>query len=342
MLVNEFDFDLPQALIAQTPLANRSDSRLMVLRKDLEMVIDDKFSSIQKYLKAGDVLVLNDSKVIPARLIGVKEGTLAKVEVLLLSQSGDTWETLVGNARVVKQGTIISFGEGKLKAKCLKVLPEGLRVMQFMYQGLFFEVLDQLGQIPLPPYIHQTLSDKERYQTVYAQQPGSVAAPTAGLHFTKTLIADIEKMGVTVVYLTLHIGLGTFRPVKVDKIIDHHMHREYYQIDQNTADILNKAKQKKQRIVAVGTTCCRTLEANFSKYQHFEATSESTDIFIYPGYQFKAINTLITNFHLPKSTLVMLVSAFAGKEFLLNSYQKAIELEYRFFSFGDSMMICNE
>jgi len=342
VLVKDFDFDLPENLIAQSPLKKRSESRLLVVKPKSEDIIDEKFSDIVKYMKAGDVLVRNNTKVIPARLYGTKEETGALVEVLLLHNENDNWTCLVGNAKAVKLHTMIIFADGLLKAKCIAVEDEGIRVFQMIYTGIFYELLEKLGTVPLPPYIHEKLDDTKRYQTVYAKKPGSAAAPTAGFHFTDELFSEIKKKGVKVVDLTLHIGLSTFRPVKVSEVNKHIMHSEYYQLSQETADILNEAKKNKQRIIAVGTTSCRTLEANFSKFGCFEAEDSSTDIFIFPGYKFKAIDCLITNFHLPKSTLVMLVAALAGKDFILKAYNYAIEKGYRFFSFGDSMFISNE
>ncbi len=339
MKVSDFDFDLPEELIAQTPLKKRDTSRFMVLNRKKQTIEDKYFYDIIDYLHEGDILVRNNTKVIPARLFGIKEETNGHVEVLLLKDKGnDIWECLVGNARIVKVDTIISFG-GILKAKCIEVRDGGIRIFQMMYNGIFYEILDELGTMPLPPYIKEKLEDQNRYQTVYAKIAGSAAAPTAGLHFTDEIIEKIKAKGVDILDVTLHVGLGTFRPVKVDDVNDHHMHSEFYMIDEDVADQLNKAKENHQRIISVGTTSTRTLEANFRKYGKFKATSENTDIFIYPGYQFEAIDALITNFHLPKSTLLMLISAFAGKEFVFNAYQHAVEERYRFFSFGDSMMI---
>ncbi len=339
MKVSDFDFDLPEELIAQTPLKKRDTSRFMVLNRKKQTIEDKYFYDIIDYLHEGDILVRNNTKVIPARLFGIKEETNGHVEELLVKDKGnDIWECLVGNARIVKVDTIISFG-GILKAKCIEVRDGGIRIFQMMYNGIFYEILDELGTMPLPPYIKEKLEDQNRYQTVYAKIAGSAAAPTAGLHFTDEIIEKIKAKGVDILDVTLHVGLGTFRPVKVDDVNDHHMHSEFYMIDEDVADQLNKAKENHQRIISVGTTSTRTLEANFRKYGKFKATSENTDIFIYPGYQFEAIDALITNFHLPKSTLLMLISAFAGKEFVFNAYQHAVEERYRFFSFGDSMMI---
>ena len=340
MKLSEFDFDLPEELIAQHPVDKRDTSRLMVLNREKQTIEHRHFYDIVDYLKPGDVLVRNNTKVIPARLFGIKEATNGHVEVLLLKDLGnDTWECLVGNARIVKVDTEITFGEGLLKAKCLEVKDEGIRVFKMIYDGIFYEILDKLGTMPLPPYIKEKLTDQNRYQTVYAKIEGSAAAPTAGLHFTDEIIEKIKAKGVEILDVTLHVGLGTFRPVKVDDILDHHMHSEYYMIEPDVADKLNEAKANGQRIIAVGTTSTRTLEANIKKYGKFTATHENTDIFIYPGYQYEAIDCLITNFHLPKSTLLMLISAFATKDFIFKAYHEAIEQKYRFFSFGDSMLI---
>ncbi|TLS39268.1 tRNA preQ1(34) S-adenosylmethionine ribosyltransferase-isomerase QueA [Pseudalkalibacillus caeni] len=341
MEVNLFDFDLPEELIAQTPLLDRASSRLMVLDPENGEVMHEKFSSIIDYLKPGDCLVLNDTKVLPARLFGVKEETGAKVEVLLLKQiEGDRWETLLKPAKRVKDGTMLSFGDGVLKAKCVKEMDHGGRELEFIYDGVFYEVLEQLGEMPLPPYITETLDDQDRYQTVFAKNRGSAAAPTAGLHFTEELLQKIEEKGVHIAFITLHVGLGTFRPVSVDKIEEHVMHGEFYQLTKGTAELLNKVKEGGGRIVSVGTTSTRTLETVASKNNgEFEEASGWTDIFIFPGYEFKAIDGLITNFHLPKSTLLMLVSALAGRENILNAYHQAVEERYRFFSFGDAMLI---
>ena len=341
MNIEEFDYDLPKELIAQTPLEDRSSSRLLVLNKNNGKVKHEHFYNIVNYLKKGDVLVLNDTKVIPARLIGVKEETGAVIELLLLKDIGnDTWECLSRPAKRLKVGTIVSFGDGMLKAIVTKKLDEGMVQVKLSYDGILMEILDKLGTMPLPPYIHEKLENKDRYQTVYAKNIGSAAAPTAGLHFTEELLKEIEKMGVIVCFVTLHVGLGTFRPVEVENILEHHMHSEFYVMDEKTANILNEAKRDGRRIIAVGTTSTRTLETIASKNDgHFVACSGNTDIFIYPGYTFKGINCLITNFHLPKSTLVMLVSALAGRENILQAYQEAIANKYRFFSFGDAMFI---
>ena len=340
MKLSEFDFNLPEELIAQRPLDKRDTSRLMVLNREKQTIEHKHFYDIIDYLQPGDILVRNNTKVIPARLFGIKEETNGHVEVLLLKDLGDdTWECLVGNARIVKIDTVITFGEGLLKAKCIKIKDEGIRVFKMIYTGIFFEILDQLGTMPLPPYIKEKLNDQNRYQTVYAKIEGSAAAPTAGLHFTDEIIEKIKAKGIEILDVTLHVGLGTFRPVKVDDILDHHMHSEFYMIEPDVAKKLNQAKPNGQRIIAVGTTSTRTLEANIKKYGKFTATHENTDIFIYPGYQYEAIDCLITNFHLPKSTLLMLISAFASKEFIFKAYQEAIDKKYRFFSFGDSMFI---
>ena len=340
MKLSEFDYNLPEELIAQTPLQKRDTSRLMVLNRKERTIEDKHFYDILDYLHAGDILVRNNTKVIPARLYGTKEETNGHVEVLLLKDLGNNvWECLVGNARIVKMGTIITFGDGSLKAKCIYIGEEGIRHFEMIYDGIFYEILDHLGMMPLPPYIKEKLEDSSRYQTVYAKIEGSAAAPTAGLHFTDEILQKVQEKGVEILDVTLHVGLGTFRPVKVDDVLEHHMHSEFYMIDEETAQKLNTAKANGQRIISVGTTSTRTLEANYKKYGQFKATQESTDIFIYPGYQFEAIDALITNFHLPKSTLVMLVSAFADKEFIMEAYHHAVEEKYRFFSFGDCMFI---
>jgi len=340
MKISEFDYYLPEELIAQTPLKQRDTSRLMVLDRKNETIEDKHFYDILDYLHEGDILVRNNTKVIPARLYGIKEETNGHVEVLLLKDLGnDIWECLVGNARIVKMDTVITFGDGSLKAKCVHIGEEGIRHFQMIYDGIFYEILDKLGTTPLPHYIKEKLDDPDRYQTVYAKVEGSAAAPTAGLHFTDDIIKKIKAKGVEILDVTLHVGLGTFRPVKVDDVNDHIMHSEFYIIDEEIADKLNKAKANGQRIISVGTTSTRTLESNFKKYGCFKATHESTNIFIYPGYQFEAIDALITNFHLPKSTLVMLVSAFANKPYIMKAYHHAVEEKYRFFSFGDCMFI---
>ncbi len=340
MEVKDFDYYLPEELIAQTPLKVRDSSRLLVLDKETGEVEHKVFSNIIDYLEKGDTLVLNDTKVLPARLIGVKEETGAVIEVLLLKNlEGDEWECLVKPARRIKVGTVVSFGEGKLKAECTGEFDEGIRHFKLLYNGILMEILEELGTMPLPPYIHEKLEDQSRYQTVYAKEVGSAAAPTAGLHFTKELLQRIEDKGINICYVTLHVGLGTFRPVSVEKIEDHEMHSEYYQMTREVADKLNETKRLGGRIIAVGTTSTRTLETIMSLYPEFRECSGWTNIFIYPGYKFKAIDCLITNFHLPKSTLVMLVSALAGREHILNAYKIAVDEKYRFFSFGDAMFI---
>ena len=340
MRTEDFDFNLPQHLIAQTPLKDRSSSRLLVVDRKTGTYTDHHFSEIIDFLRPDDIIVRNNTRVIPARLFGTKEITGAHVELLLLRNTGnDIWECLVGNAKVVKPGTVVSFGDGQLKARCLSYGENGVRFMKMLYEGIFMEVLDQLGEVPLPPYIKEKLSDPERYQTVYSKIEGSAAAPTAGLHFTDELIRKIEEKGCRFVDITLHIGLGTFRPVQVDDINDHHMHSEHYEISKEAAEILTAARHNGQRIVAVGTTSVRTLESVWQKYGCFKETTDETDIFIYPGYQFKAVDAMVTNFHLPKSTLIMMISAFAGKQLIWDAYQHAIDEEYRFFSFGDSMFI---
>lgn len=341
MKVDDFDYYLPEELIAQTPLQKRDESRLMVLDKETGEVEHKKFYDIIDYLEEGDSLVLNDTKVLPARLIGEKEDTHAVIEVLLLKNiENDDWECLTKPARRIKEGTIVSFGNGELKMRCIKVLDEGIRHFEMIYDGIFYEILDKLGTMPLPPYIHEKLEDQSRYQTVYAREVGSAAAPTAGLHFTKELLNKIKNKGVNICYITLHVGLGTFRPVSVADVKDHEMHSEFYSMSSSVANILNKTKKAGKKIVAVGTTSTRTLETIATNNNgRFVECSGFTKIFIYPGYQFKAIDTLITNFHLPKSTLVMLVSALAGRENILNAYKCAVSEKYRFFSFGDAMII---
>ena len=340
MNINEYDYFLPEDRIAQTPLKNRSDSKLLVLNKENGSIKDEIFKNVINYLKPGDTLVLNDTKVIPARLIGEKEDTKAIIELLLLKNTeGDVWECLSRPQKRLHVGTIVTFGDGSLKARVIDVKEEGLVDVELLYDGILMEILDKLGTMPLPPYIHEKLEDQSRYQTVYAKNIGSAAAPTAGLHFTKELLSEIERMGVTLVYVTLHVGLGTFRPVEVEDITKHKMHSEYYSLNKESADILNKAKEEKRNIYAVGTTSTRVLETIASKYGKFMECSGNTDIFIYPGYKFKAINGLITNFHLPKSTLIMLVSALAGKDNIMHAYKHAIDNGYRFFSFGDAMFI---
>jgi len=340
MDVKDFYFDLPEELIAQDPLEDRSASRLLVLNKETGEMEHKHFRDILSYLNPGDCLVINDTKVIPARLFGVKEGTDAKIEILLLKRrENDIWETLVKPGKKAKPGTVIHFGDGLLKGTVLDVVDEGNRLIQFSYEGIFEEILDQLGQMPLPPYIKHQLKDKNRYQTVYAKHEGSAAAPTAGLHFTEELLAQIEEMGVKIAHVTLHVGLGTFRPVKVDDILDHHMHSEFYIVEEEEAKKINDTKRDGGRVICVGTTSCRTLESATGDDGILKAGSGWTEIFIYPGYQFKILDALITNFHLPESTLVMLVSALAGREHILNAYQEAVNQRYRFFSFGDAMFI---
>lgn len=335
-----FDYNLPEELIAQTPLEKRDEAKLLVLDKVTGEIEHKKFYDIISYLEKGDTLVLNNTKVLPARLLGEKTDTHALIEVLLLKNLGEnTWETLVKPARRIKEGTIVSFGDGRLKCKCTKVLDEGIRHFEFIYDGIFLEILDSLGAMPLPPYIHEKLEDKTMYNTVYAKEEGSAAAPTAGLHFTNELLKKIEEKGINICYVTLHVGLGTFRPVKVDDIKKHHMHSEYYNMSKEVAKKLNETKKNNKKIIAVGTTSTRVLETVMKNHNQFEESAGWTDIFIYPGYDYKAIDSLITNFHLPKSTLVMLVSALAGRENILNAYNKAVKDKYRFFSFGDAMFI---
>ncbi|MCM1370617.1 MAG: tRNA preQ1(34) S-adenosylmethionine ribosyltransferase-isomerase QueA [Clostridium sp.] len=339
MKVEEFNFNLPNELIAQTPLEKRDLSRLLVLDKKTGEITHKHFTDIIDYLEKGDTLVLNDTKVLPARLYGIKEDTNAKIEILMLKEvTNDIWECLVKPAKRVKIGTVISFGN-KLKAECIDEFDEGIRHFKLIYDGILYEILDELGDMPLPPYIHEKLKDKNRYQTVYAKKEGSAAAPTAGLHFTVDLLEKIKSKGVNIVYITLHVGLGTFRPVNVENVEKHKMHSEFYMMSDNTANVLNETRKNKKKIISVGTTSTRTLETIMNLYGEFKECSGTTDIFIYPGYKFKAVDKLITNFHLPKSTLVMLVSALAGKDNIMNAYKIAIENEYRFFSFGDSMFI---
>ena len=343
MNVTDFNFELPQELIAQDPLEDRAASRRLVLNKETGNISHRHFRDIRQYLKKGDCLVINDTKVIPARLIGHKLGTDAKIEVLLLKRKSDNvWETLVKPGKKMKEGAEVSFGDGLLKGTVVGVVDEGNRLIQFEYDGIFEEILDQLGQMPLPPYITHQLKDKSRYQTVYAKHDGSAAAPTAGLHFTQELLQEIQDMGVTIAHVTLHVGLGTFRPVKVDTIEEHHMHSEFYVVEEEEAKKINDTKKNGGRVICVGTTSCRTLESATGEDGILKAGSGWTDIFIYPGYRFKILDCLITNFHLPESTLVMLVSALAGREHILNAYQEAIKERYRFFSFGDAMFITND
>lgn len=336
----DFYFELPQELIAQDPLEDRSGSRLLVLDKESGEIEHRIFRDIKEYLEPGDCLVINDTKVIPARLIGSKVGTNAKIEILLLKRKeNDIWETLVKPGKKAKPGTKISFGEGLLIGEVLDVVDEGNRLIQFSYEGIFEEILDQLGQMPLPPYITHQLEDKNRYQTVYAKHSGSAAAPTAGLHFTPELLEEIKESGVEIAHVTLHVGLGTFRPVKVENIQEHHMHSEFYRIEASEAEKINRAKRKGHRVICVGTTSCRTVESAAKPDGTLSECSGWTEIFIYPGYRFKVLDCLLTNFHLPESTLIMLVSALAGREHVLHAYEEAVKERYRFFSFGDAMLI---
>lgn len=341
MDLKDFNYDLPEELIAQDPLEDRSSSRLMVLHKDTGRIEHKIFRDIIDYLNPGDCLVINDTKVIPARLMGIKEDTGAAIEVLLLKRNADdVWECLVKPGKKARTGARIVFGEGLLVGEIVDVIEDGNRMIKFHYEGIFEEILDKLGQMPLPPYITHKLQDKNRYQTVYAKNEGSAAAPTAGLHFTKELLDNIKEKGVNVVSITLHVGLGTFRPVKVDKIEEHHMHTETFNISKEAADTINRTRAAGGRVIAVGTTSCRTLESAAADDGTIPARSGDTDIFIYPGYKFKAIDCLITNFHLPESTLIMLVSALAGRDNIMNAYETAVKERYRFFSFGDAMFIC--
>lgn len=340
MDVKDFYYDLPEELIAQDPLEDRSSSRLLVLDKETGEIEHRVFRDILSYLRKGDCLVINDTKVIPARLIGSKEGTDARIEVLLLKRrENDIWETLVKPGKKAKPGTVIQFGDGLLKGTVVDIVEEGNRLIQFSYKGIFEEILDRLGQMPLPPYITHQLKDKNRYQTVYAKHEGSAAAPTAGLHFTKELLKQIYDKEIEIAHVTLHVGLGTFRPVKAEQVADHHMHSEFYVVDEAEAEKINRTKRNGGRVICVGTTSCRTLESAAGEDGILRAGSGYTDIFIYPGYRFKILDGLITNFHLPESTLVMLVSALAGREHVLNAYEEAIRERYRFFSFGDAMFI---
>ena len=340
MRLEEFDYYLPEELIAQTPIKQRDASRLMILDKKNGEIEHKHFYDIIDYLNKGDTLVLNDTKVLPARLIGEKVSTKAVIEVLLLkNKEKDTWECLVKPARRIHVGDVVSFGDGLLKLTCTEVKDEGIRVFEASYEGIFYELLDKLGTMPLPPYIHEKLEDKDRYQTVYAKEVGSAAAPTAGLHFTEELLEKIKEKGINIVYLTLHVGLGTFRPVKVEDVTKHKMHSEFYSLSSEVANILNKTRENGKRIIAVGTTSTRTLETVYEKFGEFREDHGFTDIFIYPGKEVKSIDGLITNFHLPKSTLIMLVSAIAGKDNILNAYNVAVKEKYRFFSFGDAMFI---
>ena len=339
MKTDDFDYYLPEELIAQTPLDKRDSSKLLILDKETGEIKHKHFTDIIDYLDSNDILVLNDTKVIPARLIGTKEETGAVIEVLMLKDLGNNrWECLSKPAKRVKIDTIVKFSD-KLSAKCVSVGEDGIREFELIYDGILYEILDELGEMPLPPYIHEKLKDKDRYQTIYAKNPGSAAAPTAGLHFTKELLSKIESKGIKVLYVTLHVGLGTFRPVSVEDVTKHKMHSEFYQMSKEVAEELNIAKKEGKRIISVGTTSTRTLETIMGLYGEFKECSGNTEIFIYPGYEFKAIDALITNFHLPKSTLVMLVSALAGKENIMKAYSEAVENKYRFFSFGDSMFI---
>jgi S-adenosylmethionine:tRNA ribosyltransferase-isomerase len=340
MKVSDFDFDLPEELIAQHPLEKRDSSRLMVLDKNTGEIEHKSFHDVIEYLNEGDTLVLNNTRVMPARLIGEKEGTGGKIEFLLLKRiEGDRWECLAKPGKRAKIGQKFTFGEGKLKCTVVDIVEEGNRIIEFSYEGIFEQVLDELGEMPLPPYITEKLEDKERYQTVYSKEKGSAAAPTAGLHFTEELLREIKAKGVNIAYLTLHVGLGTFRPVKVEDINEHIMHSEYYHLDKENADLINETKKRGNKVIAVGTTSTRTLETIGDENGFVREQSGWTDIFIYPGYKYKVIDELITNFHLPESTLIMLVSALSGKENVMNAYNEAVKKKYRFFSFGDSMLI---
>ena len=340
MKTSDFFYDLPEELIAQDPLEDRTASRLLVLNRETGAVEHKIFSDVIDYLNEGDCLVINNTRVIPARLIGEKEGTGGKVEVLLLKRrANDVWETLVKPGKKLRPGARVTFGDGRLKAEILEIAEEGNRLVRFYYEGIFEEILDSLGEMPLPPYITHKLEDKEMYQTVYAKYDGSAAAPTAGLHFTKELLAKIEEKGIKIASITLHVGLGTFRPVKVDDVNNHHMHTEWYEVNAEAADIINETKRNGGRVICVGTTSCRTIESVADENGYMKAKTGETDIFIYPGYRFKVMDGLITNFHLPESTLVMLVSAFAGKENVLFAYETAVKEKYRFFSFGDAMIL---
>lgn len=340
MKTSDFNYDLPEELIAQTPLATRTDSRLLVVNRHTGDYVHEQFTNLHKYLREGDVMVLNDTAVIPARLIGVKKETGAVIEVLLLHQKeNDVWECLVKKARKVKVGTELSFGDGALTMECVGVKEEGIRLFKLSYSGIFYELLDELGETPLPPYIHEKLDDPDRYQTVYSEKKGSAAAPTAGLHFTKPYLQKLRAMGVTIVHLTLHVGLGTFRPVSVEDVTKHVMHEEYYSVPKTTADTINDAKRKNRRIIAIGTTSIRTLETVVDESGTVHAGSGWSRLFIYPPHTFRAVDCLLTNFHLPESTLLMLVSAFASKPIIMDAYEAAIRERYRFFSFGDAMFL---
>ncbi|MFV0424029.1 MAG: tRNA preQ1(34) S-adenosylmethionine ribosyltransferase-isomerase QueA [Bacilli bacterium] len=339
MNINDFNFDLPQNLIAQTPLINRSDSKLLVLNKENGDIEHKNFRDIVELLDSNDILVLNDTKVIPSRITGIKQETSAVIELLLLNEvEATTWIALTKPAKRVKIGTVIDFGN-KLKAECIEILDDGIRKFKLIYDGILYEILDELGTMPLPPYITKKLDDPDKYQTVYAKNPGSAAAPTAGLHFTKDVLNDLEKKGVEVLYITLHVGLGTFRPVMVENILDHTMHSEYYEISDEVASKINNAKKYGKSVVSVGTTTTRVLESVSNKFGTLKGDVSSTDIFIYPGYNFLCVDKLITNFHLPKSTLLMLISAFSNRDYIMKAYSSAIDHQYRFFSFGDSMFI---
>lgn len=340
---SDFDYDLPEELIAQTPMKNRSQSRMLLVHRNQQTYEDKIFKDIVDYFHEGDILVRNNTRVIPARLFGTKVETGAHVEILLLKQEeNDVWECLIGNAKVVKVGTIISFDQGQLKAQCIEIGEKGLRKVKMIYEGIFNELLESLGNVPLPPYIKEKLDDPNRYQTVYAKVDGSAAAPTAGLHFTPEIFQQLEDKGVKIVDVTLHVGLGTFRPMDTENILEHHMHSEVYMMSKETAEILNQAKANHQRIIAVGTTSVRTLETVYNRFGRFEECSGATQLFIYPGYTWHTIDGMITNFHLPKSTLLMMIASFAGYDFILSCYRHAVLERYRFFSFGDCMFITNE
>lgn len=340
---SDFDYELPHELIAQTPLKDRSSSRMMVIHKNSNKIEDKHFFDIVDYFHEGDVLVRNNTKVIPARLFGIKEETGAHVEVLLLRQEeNDIWECLVGNAKTVKIGTVISFHDGRLKAKCTEIGEKGIRKMKMLYDGIFNEILDSLGNIPLPPYIKEKLDDPDRYQTIYAKERGSAAAPTAGLHFTPDIFKKLEAKGVKILDVTLHVGLGTFRPMDTENVKDHIMHSEIYHMAKETAEELNKAKAENRRIIAIGTTSVRTLESVWNRYGKFSECSGDTALFIYPGYTWHTIDCMLTNFHLPKSTLIMMITSFAGYDLVMKAYKQAVDEKYRFFSFGDCMFLTNE
>ena len=343
MKVSDFDYELPEELIAQTPLKNRSESRMMVIHTNTKQIEHKMFSDILSYFHEGDVIVRNNTKVIPARLFGTKQETNAHVEVLLLRQEeDDIWQCLVGNAKTIKEGTKITFHENLLEGECVEVLDEGLRRIKMIYDGVFNEILDELGQVPLPPYIKEKLDDPDRYQTIYAKVRGSAAAPTAGLHFTDEIFDALKEKGVIITDVTLHVGLGTFRPIKVDNLEDHDMHAEVYEMSKECADILNQAKKEKRRIFAIGTTSVRTLESVYNLYGKFEACNHETKLFIYPGYEWHTIDGMLTNFHLPKSTLIMMIASYIGMDLCKEAYKEAVEERYRFFSFGDCMLITNE